>query len=162
MHHTSLATATFLCSLVAGFLFAFATIVMPGLRTLDDRDFLRAFQVIDRVIQNNHPFFVLVWVGSIFAVVVAAVLGMAALTGLDRVLLVVAAVVYLLGVQLPTMTINVPLNNQLQEIALGSLNREALEAVRSAFEVPWNRWNTIRTGFASLSVGLMLSLLTRL
>jgi hypothetical protein len=29
-------TATFLCSLVAGFLFAFAVVSMPGSRSLDD------------------------------------------------------------------------------------------------------------------------------
>ena len=37
--------ATFLCSLVAGFLFAFAAVVMPGIRSLDDGGFIRAFQV---------------------------------------------------------------------------------------------------------------------
>ena len=36
--------ATLLCSLVAGFLFAFAIIVMPGIKTLNDREFIRAFQ----------------------------------------------------------------------------------------------------------------------
>ena len=39
--------ATLLCSLVAGFLFAFATVVMPGIKTLNDREFIRAFQVIE-------------------------------------------------------------------------------------------------------------------
>jgi uncharacterized membrane protein len=37
--------------LVAGFLFAFAAVIMPGIRSLGDRAFIRAFQVIDRVIQ---------------------------------------------------------------------------------------------------------------
>ena len=52
-----LVLATFLCSLVAGLLFAFAVVVMPGLRSLDDGGFIRAFQAIDRVIQNNQPLF---------------------------------------------------------------------------------------------------------
>jgi uncharacterized membrane protein len=42
--------ATFLCSLVAGFLFAFAAVVMPGIRSLNDGNFIRAFQVIDHVL----------------------------------------------------------------------------------------------------------------
>jgi uncharacterized membrane protein len=54
--------AAFLCSLVAGFLFAFAVVIMPGISPLDDRGFIRAFQLIDRVIQNNQPLFMLVWV----------------------------------------------------------------------------------------------------
>jgi len=34
--HIALIAATFLCSIVAGFLFAFAVVVMPGIRSLDD------------------------------------------------------------------------------------------------------------------------------
>ena len=64
--------ATFLCSLVAGFLFAFAVVIMPGIRSLDDGGFIRAFQVIDRVIQNNQPLFMVVWVGSVVSLIAAA------------------------------------------------------------------------------------------
>src|SRR5918998_418790 len=73
--------ATLLCSLVAGFLFAFAVVVMPGIRNLGNRDFLRAFQVIDGIIQKNQPIFTLVWVGSVVALVIAAVLGFGQLDG---------------------------------------------------------------------------------
>ena len=59
--------AAFLCSLVAGFVFAFALVVMPGIKGLGDREFIRAFQVMDGIIQNNQPIFLLVWV-SIFSV----------------------------------------------------------------------------------------------
>jgi uncharacterized membrane protein len=45
--------AAVLCSLVAGFLFAFATVVMPGIKSLDDGSFIRAFQVIDGVIRKG-------------------------------------------------------------------------------------------------------------
>ena len=55
--------ATLLCSLVAGFVFACAVVVMPGTGNLSDGGFLRAFQVIDRVIQKNQPVFLLVWMG---------------------------------------------------------------------------------------------------
>lgn len=162
MATTSLAIATFLCALVAGLVFGFAAIVMPGLGTLSDHDFLRAFQVIDEVIQNNQPLFVLVWAGSVVAVLAAVGLNVQTLTGWDRALLVAAAVIYIVGVQLPTMTVNVPLNNQLQALALGTLDAEALAAARAVFEARWNQWNVIRTGLASLSVGLMLALLARL
>lgn len=63
----TLIVATFLCTLVAGFVFAFGVVVMPGIRTLSDGEFLRVFQVMDRVIQNNQPVFMLVWVGSVVA-----------------------------------------------------------------------------------------------
>src|SRR4026208_1166616 len=117
--HIALIAATFLCSIVAGFLFAFAVVVMPGIKNLDDGGFLRAFQVIDRVIQDAQPLFVLVWGGSVLAVISAAVLGMWALDGADRLLVIVAALVYVLFVQLPTFTINIPLNNRLQTLEVG-------------------------------------------
>ena len=78
---TSLIVATFFCSLVAGFVFAFAVVVMPGIKHLKDAEFIRAFQVMDRIIQNNQPLFILVWVGSALALIVAAGLGIAELTG---------------------------------------------------------------------------------
>src|SRR5262245_63093813 len=117
-----LMAAAFLCSLVAGLLFAFAAVVMPGIRGLRNGDFIRSFQVIDRVIQNNQPVFVVVWVGSVLALVAAGVLGVSELRGADRMLLVMAALVYLLGVQLPTIAINVLLNNGLQKLNVGALD----------------------------------------
>ena len=53
------------CSLVTGFILTYAVIVMPGLSTLDDREFIRAFQVTDKVIQKNQPIFMFTWLGSI-------------------------------------------------------------------------------------------------
>src|SRR5882724_7924314 len=116
LFQSALLVAAVLCALVAGFLFAFAAVVMPGLRSLDDPSFIRSFQVVDRVVQNNQPLFGLVWVGSVLAVVVAAVIGVWALSGVDRLLMIVGALVYLLGVQLPTVVVNLPLNNQLQRL----------------------------------------------
>jgi uncharacterized membrane protein len=154
--------AAFLCSLVAGFLFAFAVVVMPGIGGLDDRDFIRAFQLIDRVIQNNQPLFILVWVGSVLAVVAAAVLGLWALRGADRLLVIAAALVYLLCVQLPTVAINIPLNKELQKLDPDTMDEAARGRARNDFESRWNRWNAIRTAFASLASLLLVLLLLKL
>lgn len=158
----ALITATLLCSLVAGFLFAFATIVMPGIKTLNDRDFIRAFQVIDGVIQNNQPLFVAVWMGSVVAAVAAAGLGFRQLEGTQRLLLVLAPLIYILGVQLSTFTINVPLNNQLQALNVDAMDEVALRAARMDFEPRWNLWNLVRTPFASLTSVLLIVLLFQL
>lgn len=155
----ALLLATFLCMLVAGFLLAFATVVMPGIRDLDDRGFIRAFQVIDRVIQNNQPLFILMWVGSVLALLAAAVLGIRALAGADRLLVIAAALIYLLGVQLPTVAINIPLNNRLKKLDPATLDETARTRARADFEPRWNRWNRIRTAFASLAAILLLLLL---
>ncbi|MEM8642954.1 MAG: anthrone oxygenase family protein [Cyanobacteria bacterium P01_G01_bin.54] len=158
----TLILATLLCSLVAGFLFAFACVVMPGIKTLNDREFIRAFQVIDGVIQQNQPLFVSVWVGSVLTVVAAAGLGFGQLAGMQRLLVIAAPIIYIFGVQLSTFTINVPLNNQLQALTVDVMNASALKAARLDFEPRWNQWNLIRTPVASLVSALLIVLLFNL
>ena len=156
----ALISATLLCSLVAGLLFAFAVVVMPGIKNLNDREFIRAFQVIDRIIQNNQPIFMLVWVGSIVVLITSAVLGMVQLDGTGRLLIILATLVYLLGVQLPTVTINIPLNNKLQTLDVDAVNETTQKATRNDFELRWNRWNSIRTVLASLASTMLIILLS--
>ena len=153
-----LGVSTVLVSLVAGFVFAFAVIVMPGIRALGDKEFLRAFQVMDRVIQNNQPLFMAVWLGSVLALLATAILGAMQLSGVNRIILIGAFAIYLLGVQIPTAAINVPLNNELQTRELDTLNEAELAEAREKFEPRWIRWNTIRT-FISILVTAVLVLL---
>jgi uncharacterized membrane protein len=154
--------AAFLCSLVAGFLFGFATVVMPGIRKLDDLDYIRAFQAIDRVIQNNQPLFVLVWAGSVVALAASAALAIWAAHGTDRLLVILAACVYILGVQLPTGGVNLPLNNAIQKVNGASMDIAGRKLARSDFEPRWNRWNVIRTVCSSITSLLLLCLLLRM
>jgi uncharacterized membrane protein len=151
--------ATLLVSLVAGFLFAFAVVVMPGIRELDDGDFVRAFQRIDGVIQAGDPLFGLVFVGSVVSLLAAVALGVPAEAGLERVLLLAAGGIYVAGVLIPTGTVNVPLNNRLQRLDVDALDLAQLRAAREMFEPRWNRWNRIRTALACVSAALMTSLL---
>ena len=155
----TLILATLLCSLVAGFLFAFAVVVMPGIKSLNDREFIRAFQVMDRIIQNNQPLFMLAWAGSVIVLITSAVLGIGQLDGTGRLLIISATLVYLFGVQLPTVAINVPLNNKLQTLDVDGMNEPAQKAARDDFEPRWNRWNAIRSFLASLASALLIILL---
>ncbi len=159
---TVLVSATLLCSLVAGFLFAFAVVAMPGIGRLNDRSFIRAFQVIDGVIQDNQPIFMLVWVGSVIALIAAAAIGFFQLDGINRAILIAVVFFYLLGVQLPTARINIPLNNTLQALNVDEMNDEEASSARSEFEVPWNRWNVVRSVVASAVTLALLVLLLRL
>ncbi|QXD14138.1 DUF1772 domain-containing protein [Rhodocaloribacter litoris] len=154
----ALILATFLCSLVAGFLLAFALVVMPGIKSLNDSDFIRAFQVMDRIIQNNQPFFVSLWVGSVVALIIATVLGIAQFET-RYILIIFATLAYLLGVQLPTITINIPLNNKIQTLDVDTMSETMQRAFRQDFESRWNLWNSIRTVFASLASALLIILL---
>ena len=154
--------AVLLCALVAGFLFAFSTVVMPGIRRLDDRSFLQSFQAIDRVIQDGQLLFMLVWVGSVVVLVISAVTGFLHLRGLNRLLAVSACITCLAGVQLPTIAINIPLNNRIQALDPGSMSGARLAEERSQFEARWTRWNTIRTMFAALVVMQVILLAYRI
>ena len=158
----ALILATLLCALTAGLVFAFASVVMPGIGKLGDRDFIRSFQVIDGVIQAGQPVFGLVWMGSVVALLLSAVMGGLQLDGIERVFGIVSALVYVVGVQAPTFKINVPLNNTLQRLDVDAMDKDALASARRAFENRWVRWNSIRTVVASLvSVALMFVLLWR-
>ena len=153
--------AAFLCALVAGFLFAFAVVVMPGIGRLGDDGFIRAFQVVDGVIQRNQPVFMLVWIGSVAAIVAAVALGVGELDAVGHVLLILAATLWIFGVQMPTLAINVPLNNRLQRLDVSALSSGEHATARSAFEARWNRWNLIRTVLACVATLLLLVLLLR-
>lgn len=158
----ALITVTLLSALVAGIVLCFSIIVMPGTGTLDNRSFLRAFQVMDKVIQDNHPVFMLVWVGSIFAVIAVLALGLNHLSGANLYLLIAAGALNLLGVQLPTVRFNIPLNNRLQSLDLDQLSLSELSSERSAFESPWNRWNQFRTLISCISVLIFILLIYRI
>lgn len=155
----ALVAATLGCALVSGFLLGFAVVAMPGISTLDDREFLRAFQVMDRVIQDRHPLFMLMWVGSVLAVVAALVLGIGELTGSQLLLLVLGVAVYLLGVQLPTAVVNIPLNNRVQGLDVPASSGRTAGEARGWFESRWNRWNAVRTAFGVLATVLLLVVL---
>lgn len=157
-----LVLATLGSALVAGMTLLFSIVVMPGLGRLGDRGFLEGFKAIDGVIQENQPVFLLVWLGSALVLIAAALIGWGRLEGLDRVLLIAAVVLYLPGVQVATVLVNVPLNNQLQVEDLDSLDDAGVAKAREAFEPRWLLWNDIRTGVALLTSLLLLVLLLRI
>lgn len=155
----TLVLAILLCALVSGLLFGFAVVVMPGIAKLSDRDFLLAFKHMDGIIQNNQPLFMLVWVGSILSVLASVILGTMDLSGQEAVLLWLGCGWYLLGVQLPTIAFNIPLNNTIQAIKIDKLNELELTNSRVNFEAKWNRWNRIRTANGIITVTVFLWLL---
>ena len=147
------------CSLVAGLLFGFAVVVMPGIAKLNDNEYLSAFKHMDGIIQNNQPIFILVWGGSILSVIATSALGIMNLDGAQVYLLAAASVLYLVGVQVPTFRFNIPLNNSLQNMNLEELEANEAATFRVHFETSWNRWNRIRTVNAIVAVSMLLLLL---
>jgi len=162
LFQNTLMLATLLTSLVTGFILLFAIVIMPGLASLPAADFLRAFQGIDRIIQNNQPLFIFIWLGSAVSLVIATSLGITQLNGVARILLIIAAFSFILGTQVPTSTINIPLNKHLQSLSIEAMSEPEQLTERRHFEERWNRWNIIRTIFASSSSILLIIVLRML
>lgn len=154
----ALVLSALFCSLVAGLLFAYAIVVMPGIKSLDDKNFIKAFQVTDRIIQDNHPLFLLVWLGSVVSIVVCTVDGFGKLHDVDFFMMLLAAVGYIIGVQVSTIVVHLPLNNKLQKVDVDHSSEAELKVARLEFEQRWNRSNEIRTVIAC-SVSLILIVL---
>ena len=148
------------CSLVGGFIFTYAIVVMPGLSKLNDKDFLRAFQVTDAVIQNKQPLFMSTWIGSIIAMLTTILVSLVSVGLPETWLILLIGVAYLLGVQGITVAIHIPLNNHIQKVKIEELNNETLANERLKFETRWNFFNYIRTSIAIFVSVIMLILLT--
>ena len=150
------------CTLVTGFTLLYAVVIMPGLSKLDDKEFIKAFQVTDGVIQDNQPLFILIWLGSVISVV-GAILSSIISVGLPEAWLIVfVGVVYLLGVQGITLSVHLPLNNHIKKINIEKTDNKTLSVERQKFETRWNFFNTIRTGISFLvSLTLLLVIALR-
>ena len=151
-----------LCALVTGFIFTYAIVVMPGFSKLSDKEFIKAFQVTDEVIQNNQPLFMITWIGSIISILLTIIVATAT-TGLSNSwLIILVGFIYLLGVQGVTIVIHLPLNNNIQKMDIDKMTDKNLGEERRKFQKKWNFFNNIRTSVAFLvSVTLILILTMR-
>ena len=151
-----------LCALVTGFIFTYAIVVMPGFSKLSYKEFIKAFQVTDEVIQNNQPLFMITWIGSIISILLTIIVAIAT-TGLSNSwLIILVGVIYLLGVQGVTIVIHLPLNNHIQKMNIDKMTDKNLGEERRKFQKRWNFFNNIRTSVAfSVSVTLILILTMR-
>ena len=154
---TVLVVATVTMGLMAGVFGLYAHAIMPGLRKVDDRTFVGAFQSIDRAIIN--PLFMSTFFGALLFPGLAVVLHLPA--GERSVLpWSVAAFVLYLWVFISTVAVNVPMNDAMK--AAGDPDTiDDVAAVRERFnETKWHRWNIARavmsTGaFACLALALL-------
>ena len=157
----SLIFAILLCSLVSGFIFTYSIVVMPGLSNLNDKDFLKAFQVTDALIQNNQPLFMFTWIGSIVAILTTIVASLITVGLLESWLIILVGAAYLLGVQGIKVAIHIPLNNHIQKLNIEELNDKTLAYACKNYEAKWNFFNKIRT-FVAISVSSLLLIVLNL
>ena len=157
----SLILSTLFCSLVTGLIFTYAIVVMPGLAKLNDRDFIKAFQVTDGIIQNNQPLFMIIWIGSIISIILLILSSIVSFGFYGAWFVLLTAACYLVGVQGITITIHLPLNNKIQKLNVSKLNGLKLGEERIGFETKWKFYNNIRTAIG-LAVSLILLIILAL
>jgi uncharacterized membrane protein len=144
---------TLLTGLLAGIFFTWTNAVTPGIGHLDDINYLRAFQNMNRSIVN--PLFLIVFLGPVLLSFVTVYLYKSNHHYILW-LLLLAAIIYLIGVFLITIMGNIPLNNLLDKTDLTNITLEDAKSLRDQFEIKWNFLHLIRTITATLSFLLLI------
>ncbi|ASK32644.1 hypothetical protein CEY12_01965 [Chryseobacterium sp. T16E-39] len=141
-----------LTALIGGLFYAYSCSVILGLGKLSDVEYLKAMQSINREILN--PVFFLSFMGT------AAMLPIATFVFRAHhpvfILLLLASIVYLIGVFGVTIVGNVPLNDQLDQFDIGNATVEAIRKMRDVFENRWNFLNHIRAVCSTMSIILVI------
>ncbi|TDD88646.1 DUF1772 domain-containing protein [Actinomadura darangshiensis] len=134
---------------MAGAFFGFSTGVMPGLNAAKPGSAIDAMQGINQKIQN--PLFVAMFILVPLVAIAAGVL----LLTLDQkpaaVLFFVAAAVYFAGALVPSFAVNIPMNNDLDGVAIPGSAAEAAK-LWSDYSGRWTAWNNVRAVSGWISV----------
>ena len=147
-------TTTF-TGLIAGLFFAFSYSVVLGLGKLPDVEYLRAFQHINRAIQN--PVFLTCFMGILLLLPLSTYLHYQKPLTPQFWLLLSATIIYFIGVFGITVMGNIPLNNAIDAFNVEGASQQSVSAQRLAFEGNWNNLNIIRT--IASAVTLILSVI---
>ncbi len=144
---------TLLTGLLAGIFFTWSNAITPGIGRLDDINYLRAFQNMNRTIVN--PLFLVVIMGPLFLSFATAYLYKSNHSYILW-LLLIAAILYFVGVFLVTIMGNIPLNNLLDKTDLTNISLENARSLRDQFELKWNNLHLVRTITSVLSFILLI------
>lgn len=131
--------------IVGGVFFAFSTFVMKALSELSVPAGVAAMQRINVVVIN--PLFMAAFLGTSLLSIGCAVSSITPWNGTPSVLLLAAALLYLVGSLGVTLFFNVPRNERLARLTSGS---PEAAAYWPKYLHEWVRWNHVRT-FASVA-----------
>ncbi|MFS8617233.1 MAG: anthrone oxygenase family protein [Solitalea sp.] len=147
-----------LTGLVAGLFYSYSCSVTGGLGKLPAREYLTAFQAINKAILN--PWFFAGFLGCLVALPLSTWLAYRGGVQDAFHLLLASSAVYLFGVFGVTILGNVPLNEHVATLQADTLPEEELAEERSLFERPWNKYNRIRTVASTISFLLVILAIT--
>ncbi len=139
------------CGLIAGVYFTFSTFVMQALGQLPGSLGMTAMVSINRVILRSAfmPLFLITTLASLGLLIFALL----QLSQPGNWAAALGSGIYLIGMFLCTMVLNVPLNNKLEEQIHGSA---AADQVWSHYLKQWTRWNHVRTLASTVAFALFV------
>jgi uncharacterized membrane protein len=143
MNTIILIITTVFSGLVAGLFYAWSISVTPGLAKIDNVSFLQAFQSMNRAIIN--PLFFVAFFGLVILLPVLSYLSSQTSISNQFWYVILATLLYYVGIMGVTIGGNVPLNNALEALHIESMTPEQMDEFRKGFESKWNRLNLIRS-----------------
>lgn len=149
MNTIILIATTLSAGLIAGLFYSWSISVTPGLAKIKDDSYLLAFQSMNRAILS--PVFFIFFMGLVILLPLLCYLNFQSPADTQFWFIITAALLYIFGVMAVTLFGNVPMNNRLEVLKIGSMNQEQMLSFRMGFESKWNNLNTIRTICSSLS-----------
>ncbi len=138
-------------ALVGGVFKAFSEFIMSGLAQARPAGGIESMQQINRTVLKTE--FVVALISIALFSVVFAVYGAFAFEGAVRVVLILAALVYVPSVFLVTVGGNVPMNEKLDRLDYASFEAEAYW---ERYAKVWTRLNHLRTLGSILTAGLYI------
>lgn len=133
----------------------FSLSYVPALRKLDDQQYVQSMQQINRDIQN--PLFLSAFMGAVVLLPVAAFIYRKSGVSRKVQLLIAASALYIIGTFGITSVVNVPLNEQLDQVSVATTPPAQLSTIRKDYETTWTQWHQVRTGIAVVAAGLVIA-----
>ena len=140
--------------LMAGIFFNWTNAVKPGIGTLDDMTYMKAFQAMNRLILN--PLFYIVFILPVLTISISTYMSFGSTKLYVFELFLLSTLLYVLGVFLITILGNIPLNDLLENTDLEKISLTELSDLRGKIENKWNNFNLIRTVSSFISFLLLV------
>ncbi len=139
-------------ALVAGVFLAFSDFIMRSLAITGGTGGVEAMQVINREV--FRWIFMTLFLGMAAVSVIIATYAWTALSGPVSIVILSAAVIYLVGCFGVTVVFNVPMNEVLAGMELSSSSTK--DYWLQTYVPRWTFWNSVRTGASAVSSALLL------
>ncbi len=136
---------------IFGFFYAWVCSTMWGLDDADPRVAISAMQAMNGSVRNA-TFFPAFFLTPVVLAVASAFCARER-RRLSAGLLAAGAVVYLLGGLILTMTLNVPMNEDLAQVVVPA-DVEAARRIWEDYSGTWQVYNQVRTAFSGIALGL--------